>query len=126
MDMTKEQIIEALSNYNGSEKMHRHLFGGLYTDGVKAMAEMCEAFWLIDLVFSHQNSRSILKIPDPVFQVWTLELEGEGAVAKCSDGGRDGNDEIEVVMQRIPYTDFPLDSIKFYLIDGVLLLPSEY
>jgi len=31
-----------------------------------------------------------------------------------------------LVMQRIGYTDFPLKSIKLYLIDGVLLLPSEY
>ena len=30
------------------------------------------------------------------------------------------------VRKKIPYTDFPLDEIKLYLIDNVLLLTSEY
>jgi hypothetical protein len=36
------------------------------------------------------------------------------------------NDKILVVKQKIPYTNFPLDEVKMYLIDGVILLPSEY
>jgi len=39
---------------NGSENFYCHrpsLF--LYTDGVKAMAEGCKAYWLIDLIISH-------------------------------------------------------------------------
>jgi hypothetical protein len=29
-------------------------------------------------------------------------------------------------VQGIPYTDFPLDTIKLYLVNGVLMLPGEY
>jgi len=28
--------------------------------------------------------------------------------------------------QHIEFTDFPLDEIKFYFADNVILLPSEY
>jgi len=36
---------------------------------------------------------------------------------------RDTNDI--AITQDIPYTDFPLDEIKLYCINGVILLPSE-
>jgi len=29
-------------------------------------------------------------------------------------------------IEKIPYTDFPPGEVKLYLIDGVILLPSEY
>ena len=35
---------------------------------------------------------------------------------------RNGN---TIARQQIEYSDFPLKEIKLYLIDGVLLLPSE-
>jgi hypothetical protein len=35
------------------------------------------------------------------------------------------NDNI-VSTQHIAFTDFPVDEIKFYFTDNVILLPSEY
>jgi len=32
----------------------------------------------------------------------------------------------EIVLQKIPFTDFPEGVLKLYLSDGVLMLPSEY
>ena len=37
----------------------------------------------------------------------------------------DGNDNI-VYTQHVAFTDFPLDEIKLYFTDNVILLPSEY
>jgi hypothetical protein len=37
----------------------------------------------------------------------------------------DGNGNIQIT-QRIPYSDFPYDVANLWLIDGTLILPSEY
>ena len=56
---------------NGSENFFCHKPSLiLYTDGVKAMAETCEAYWLIDLIISHQSHRDINL---ERFQVWDLK-----------------------------------------------------
>jgi hypothetical protein len=93
------------------------------TDGAKAMAEICEAYWLITAIFSWQVEKKVSKEP---FQVWILRFndkaKGDDAVLLCEDGNHH-----EVARQEIEYTDFPLpEGIKLYLDGGVLLLPSEY
>ncbi len=60
------------------------------------------------------------------FQVWTLTLNktGSGAKAEATDGG-----DTRIAVQRIPYTDFPLQTFKVYLEwngrERVLMLPAE-
>lgn len=39
---------------------------------------------------------------------------------------KEDTDEPILVKQKIGYTDFPEGILKMYLIDNVLLLPSEY
>ena len=95
----------------------------LFTDGVKLMAEMCDAFWLINTVLSWQCEDKVRNEP---FQVWRLRFKdkatGDEAFLRCEDGnGR------ELARQEIEYTDFPLpEGVKLFLSDGVLMLPSEY
>ena len=44
---------------NGSENFYQNKLSPIiYTDGVKDMAETCGAYWLIDLVISHQHSKT--------------------------------------------------------------------
>jgi hypothetical protein len=93
------------------------------TDGAKAMAEICEAYWLIMAIFSWQI---VDKVKNEVFQVWRLRVndktKGDDAVLICEDGNNH-----EITRQEITYTDFPLpEGIKLYLDNGVLMLPSEY
>ena len=94
-----------------------------FTDGVKIMAEMCEAYWLIIAVFSWQLNE---KVKGELFQVWELryndKMESGDALLICEDGNGK-----ELTRQEIDYTNFPLpEGIKLYLVNGVLLLPSEY
>lgn len=114
----------------------------LYTDGVQHVASHGEAYWLLDLIGSWQIEPEVKN--DPMLlemQFWTLTVhENSSAVAICE---RDSGDV--AVSQRIPYTDFPLQEIRFYLAHmenywnhvgkdeprsnanyGILLLPSEY
>jgi hypothetical protein len=43
------------------------------------------------------------------------------AVPACEDGNGKA-----VLSKDIPFTDFPLDEIKFYVTNRTVLLPSEY
>jgi len=121
-----EVIRETLIQATGTENYWRAFPQNdkfLFTDGVKLMAEMCEAFWLITAVFSWQCED---KVKDEPFQVWILQFkdkaEGDDVFLICEDGNKK-----ELVRQYISYTDFPLrEGIKLYLSGGVLLLPSEY
>ena len=119
--MTTQKTLSALDlrDFTGSEIFYRHvLSGGVYTEGVQYVAETGGAYWLIDAIFSWQVERKVRREP---FQLWTLNVKNSAAVLEATNGN-----EIVLVEQNITYTDFPLDEIKFYLCDGVLMLPSEY
>ena len=93
------------------------------TDGVKVMAEMCEAFWLVADIFACQLTQ---KAKREAFQTWTLTLNTEGKSSNALLVGENGNGKL-IAKLEIPYTDFPLpEGITLFLEDGVLLLPSEH
>lgn len=85
-----------------------------YTDGVQFLAEKAGAYWLLDVIASYRRPEH--------FQIWTLDVKGKKGVVEMKE---DTNEPV-LVRQEIEYTDFPLDTIQLYLIDGVLILPSEY
>ena len=93
------------------------------TDGVKVMAEMCEAFWLVADILACQLTQ---KTKREAFQTWTLTLNTEGKSSNALLVGENGNGKL-IAKLEIPYTDFPLpEGITLFLEDGVLLLPSEH
>ena len=110
-----------LGQFIGTTNYYKHWLGIKYTDGVQYLAEKVGAYWLIDAIASYKRSEP--------FQVWTLAQgpDGKGAVLSMVE---DTGQPVKV-SQDIPFTDFPFNElpepmIKLYLIDGVLLLPSEY
>jgi len=126
-------IEDTLAGCTGADQFYQtSLPRMIMTEGVKVMADICEAYWLIDLIASHIacNRKAI---PDYEFQFWRLELDATGSGAKAYVGdGRDADEggKGEVMMQAIPFTDFPLDEIKIWVkLDGdrfTMMLPSEY
>ncbi len=126
--ITPETLESDLAQFTGSEHYYRHGLNRnfMHTDGVNYLTEKAGAYWLIDLIASHQLSRRVRIEP---FQLWTLTLTGQKnpmAVAEC----RADTDAPVLARQKIEYTDFPLKSIKLYCVDGggrkILMLPSEY
>ena len=114
---------QALKQFYGSETFYRHPMNRniVYTEGVKYLAEHGKAYWLIDdICFAYQTDQDISKMP---FQTWILtkNKEGEGATLRLEDGN--GN---PIKSFDITFTTFPLPIITLWLIDGTLLLPSEY
>lgn len=113
-----------LDAFTGTENIYQHSFGKIhYTDGIKYLATEGQAFWLIDAIASHQTRQLLSQQDLEEFQLWQLTVsEDKSAVLTC----KSDSDTEPVVRQEVPYTDFPLNSTKLYLVDKVLMLPSEY
>jgi hypothetical protein len=107
-------------NSVGSENLYRYSFTHfVYTDGVKTMAQDCHAYWLIDLIISHQVYDAVKK---ESFQVWDLKrIQGDVFTIIATDGNHN-----KVTSQKIPFSDFPYDLATIWLVDGCLMLPNEY
>ncbi len=120
--MSATQLQEFINNCHGSESLRRFsLLTSLHiTDGVAGLAEHGGAYWLLDVIASYQ--RSCMK--DPMlqdFQIWTLQrVKGNKFRVICE---RDTDDV--AIRQTIPYSDFPLDSVKLYVENDVICLPGE-
>lgn len=105
-----------LEQFTGTMNYYKHWTGRCkYTDGVHYVAEKAGAFWLIDAIVSYKRKEP--------FQIWTLKKNPDNSAVLTMQ--EDADQPIKV-KQDFAYTDFPLDEIKFYLIEGVLILPSEY
>jgi hypothetical protein len=90
------------------------------TDGVRFLAENAGAFWLLDVIASHQpRCRRDPMLRD--MQFWTLKVNADkSAVVTCE------RDEGDLAFeQRIERTDFPLDGVRVWVEGGVAMLPSE-
>lgn len=126
-NMTAAEIERYLNGFCGTETWTKHWSNMLLmTEGVLAMREVCEAFWLTDIIASVQTKE--LRDKCEGFQVWTLKKNGNGCVVECrKDTGLPA-----VYSQTIEYTDFPLDEFKFYVGetgDGyppTMMLAGEY
>ena len=107
-------------SHNGSENFYCHKPSLiLYTDGVKSLAEGCSAYWLIDLIVSHQGYS---KVKAEAFQVWDLHrVKDNEFTIICTDGNHN-----QVTHQQIPFSDFPYDLATVWLVDGCMMLPCEY
>ena len=118
----KEEVKNLNDNFRmcvGSENCYKCLGGNYYTDGIKEMAERYKAYWLIDVVMSYQSG----KIKGVPFQVWEIVTDNSfRAVVEM----KEDTDQLFLVRQKIPYTDFPEGTFKMYFINNILLLPSEY
>lgn len=128
--MTTADLQSNLAHFSGGGKHYRHWTKRIvYTEGVQYLAEQAGAYWLIDLIASHQH-KAKLRLEE--FQVWILTVnrtppQGKPmAYARCFPDTPEPGNANQLCVQGISYTDFPLDEIKLWLVNGVLMLPSEY
>ena len=114
--LSYKEIKDGLSQCIGTERYWKnHLLCFNYTDGVKFLHESCEAYWLLIAISSYHRKEP--------FQLWELTVNEDKSATLTM---KEDSDKPNIVEQHIAFTDFPLESISLYLIDGILLLPSEY
>lgn len=116
-----DDLKHELRQFTGSERFFRHsLFRRfVYTEGVQFLAERAGAYWLLDYIFGHQPLNSLSGQP---FQVWIIRVRED----KSADiSVEDGNNNL-LHSFKLDFTTFPLEEFSLWLIEGTLLLPSEY
>ena len=118
---SNQEIVDIINHGSASDIRHQFSsipFFPMITDGVNALAEAAECYWLLDILGSYQTNKRL----DKEFQVWVLEVNHNDDTAVV----RGYNDTELIITQEIPFTDFPLEHVKLYLADGVIMLLSEY
>lgn len=124
-----DEIRQALAMFTGTATWTKHTFGVLLTEGIKALADMAQCWWLVDIIASYQpEARKKADLRD--FQAWRLEMTGPYTCRVFCTDGNDGPPSFE---QHIDFTDFPLqEGISIWVESGgpggspVMLLPSEH
>ena len=116
--LSKEELERNLPQFTGTEGYTKYHGGLLLTDGVVYLAQNAGCFWLLDIIWSVQHKATIKK---EEFQSWKCTAKDGKAVVECTDG----NNNV-LYTQKVSSTDFPLDEVKMYLTNGVILLTSEY
>ena len=120
--LSPAELSSNLAHFSGTESYHRTHPGLLATDGAYYLAEHAGAFWLLGIVWSVLH-----KINDDFAVLELTRTGGTEAVAHLHDGREP---QTTFHRQHIPYTDFPLKSIKLYVQDAggewVVMLTSEY
>lgn len=120
---TKDEIINELDHFTGTENYYPMHHSTLLTDGVKYLCKACKAFWLMDVIWSY-----LPHIPaDEHFLVVTLDVADKAGKFWMGD---DVPPTYVDIRQEIGFTEFPLDSITLYVSrmgdKWVIMLNSEY
>lgn len=116
---TEIDLNAKLRKNNETYGYHPYFLHGIYTDGIKEMADIYKAHWLLDIVFTYQCEP---KISAEKFQIWTINSKNGKAIVDM----KTDTEQPAIVRRDIPLTDFPEGKLTMFLVDGVLFLPSEF
>lgn len=116
-----DQNPDELNGFTGTEQYYKDptMDSFVYTDGVKHVFDTYECRWLgveISMAYVRKDMREESFI--------TCELfvnEDSSATITFTDG----NNEV-LYVKEIEWTDFPLKGICLWLVNSVLILPTEY
>lgn len=125
------------ANCNGTSYYHKQgpLSDMRYTDGVQNLAEVCGAYWLVDLIASHQSTIRGERPDHHDFQVWRFMLtepenaESRAWVAECWTDTPGELGSLLLARQLIPYSNFPPELSPYcgVWVEGkVILLNREH
>lgn len=118
--MTIALNLSDLAHFTGSENAFFHpLFRAIkYTDGVKFVGDN-GASWLVTDILAVCCGVAKVK-REPFVCVTFTAKDSKGAIVWT-----DGCDK-KLHRQNVDFTDFPDGKIKFFVVDGMMMLASEY
>ena len=117
----QNQIKRELSLNCGSEHYYKIPFSSfVYTDGINDLINKCSCHWLISdigilLECEKKYNRDFL--------ILTIEVNKDKSAIITL---KEDSNEKPIYTKELTYTDFPLKSYEFYIINKVFLLKSEY
>jgi hypothetical protein len=120
--MTTIEIQKQLRQFHGSNHYYNHSLANgtriLLTDGAAFIREQGECYWLFDFIAAYQTHKDI---KGQIFQIWKLQKQNLAWEISCEDGNKN-----ILYTRRIEFSDFLLDKITIWFVDGVAMLPTEY
>ena len=126
MNMQSKQIQEHLQRFCGSETAYTiPMFNIRYTEGVKYLAEAAQCYWLItDAAVITKNLKHKSYFLVIYFKRFSKEVQArfhkEAQITYA-----DGNGTI-LFQQDYELTDLPLDELRLFFVEDMLMLPNEY
>ena len=116
-----QELQEGLNQFTGAIVWYQPLLYPhfLYSKGIRYLATNADCFWLLDFIFSNQILSQLKTQP---FQVWKIIVNEDDSAKLIVE---DGNDN-QVTSFHVNYTDFPINEFSLWMVDNVLILPSEY
>ncbi|HBT11153.1 MAG: DUF6876 family protein [Leeuwenhoekiella sp.] len=126
MSAQSKQLLEQLQGFCGSTTCFKiPLVKARYTEGVKYLAEQAQCHWLITdtavVCKSLKNKSTFIVI---LFKRNSTSVQ-ERTHKEAKIAYADGNGTI-LLEQEYEYTDFPLDELRLFFVDDMLMLPNEY
>ena len=118
--METKELENKLEGFIGTESYHKMFpFKTVFTDGVKCFADEAGAYWLLTDInlFLHKS-----ELGKQDFLCITLQVGDNNKADLVFD---DGNDNV-LFKRHYRFTDCPKGEWKFFYMDNVLMLPSEY
>ena len=120
--LSYHEFIDNLEQFYGTECYHRlGLYPIVATDGIKYFIEQCDCLWLFDEIclrlYKDLQRYGMLFVNVEVNKRHTVCITAEIDKDKPIPFKRKVHDAMELI---------PVGSYRFYLIDNVILLPSEY
>lgn len=119
MEMTNLNDTAEFFVFTGTSGYHLYLAGAVLTDGVKHLADEYQCYWFLDQIAERR-----LGHPKESFQVWSLKRTASGSNA-FKITATDGNHNVLETID-IPFSDFKAGEVDIWVVDDVMLLPSEY
>ncbi len=126
MILKSKQLIEQLQGFCGSITCYKiPLVKARYTEGVKYLADQAQCHWLVTdtavVCKSLKNKSTFIVI---LFKRNSTSVQ-ERTHKEAKITYADGNGTI-LLEQEYEYTDFPLDELRLFFVDDMLMLPNEY
>ncbi|MFD2826018.1 DUF6876 family protein [Leeuwenhoekiella polynyae] len=126
MSIQSKQIQEHLQRFCGSETCYTiPMLKTRYTEGVKYLVEAANCYWLITdaavITKSLKHKSYFLVIH---FKRFSKEVQAR-LHKEAQITYADGNGTI-LFQQDYELTDLPLDELRLFFVDDMLMLPNEY
>lgn len=120
----------SLAHFTGTEHYYKEMYGLKITDGVKYFRDEGQCGWLISDIAALVAFEAKIQVNSLTNSFLLVELKINRKEKKATLSFREDSDKPALYSQTYEYTDLPNyyseESITFYLIDGVLMLRSEY
>ena len=123
--LTYEELHSELNNFYGSMAYYKaNIFSNIViTEGVRYFCDICECYWLLDEAIIYALRELSKKYSFLIVEFKVTNKRGTTYIEVKEDSNT------ELLFKRRTkdlLNKIPMGEYKFYLIDNVMLLPSEY